>query len=208
MMPRIHETAIIEDGVSIGDGTSVWDNVHIRSGASIGRDCIVGDKTYIGPLAEIGDLVKINTGVYVCTGVTVERGVMLSAHVVFTNDRFPRSTDPELTALRSSEPDDETLETTVREGATIGAGAVIGPGLEIGRFAMVGMGAVVTRSVEPFALVMGNPARQMGVVCKCGRRLGERLGDAGSAVSTGCASCGRRYLVSGSLVEEEGGPGG
>ena len=148
--------------MEIGPGTAVWDNVHIRAPARIGRDCIVGGKTYIAYGVDIGDLVKINAGVYVCTAVTIERGVMISAGVIFTNDRFPRATTPDLSELRASTPDESTRPTLVREGATIGAGAVIGCDLSIGRFAMVGMGAVVTRSVADFSLALGNPARQRG----------------------------------------------
>ncbi|MGI9609961.1 MAG: acyltransferase, partial [Acidimicrobiia bacterium] len=149
----IHPTALIEEGVELGPGTSVWDNVHIRGPATIGSDCIVGEKTYIAYGASIGDRVKINAFVYICTGVTIEDGVMVSAGTTFTNDRYPRATSSDLTALRSSDPDEDTLETVVREGATIGAAATIGPGIEIGRFAMVGMGSVVTRSVPEFSLV-------------------------------------------------------
>lgn len=164
----IHETARVEHGAAIGARTAVWDHVHVRAGARIGRDCIVGEKTYVAYDVHVGDLVKINTSVYLCAGVTIGDGVMLSAHVVFTNDRFPRATDPELTALRPSAPDEDTLATHVDAGATVGAAAVIGPGVRIGCWAMVGMGAVVTRDVPAHALVVGNPARLVGVVCRCG----------------------------------------
>ena len=135
MSVRIHPTAIVEDGVEIGPGTSVWDNVHIRGPARVGDDCIVGEKTYIAYGVDIGDRVKINAFVYICTGVTIEDGVMISAGTMFTNDRFPRATMPDLSTLAPSEPDEHTLPTLVREGATIGAGCVIGCDLIIGRLA-------------------------------------------------------------------------
>lgn len=169
--PRLHPTAWIEDGVTIGAGSSVWDCVHIRRGARIGRKCIVGEKTYIAYDVAIGDLVKINACVYVCAQVTIEDGVMISAHTVFTNDLLPRACDPDLKDLQTSAPTDETLWTTVRRGATIGANCTIGPGIELGEFCMIGMGSVVTRSVPPHALMVGNPSRQIGLVCRCGERV-------------------------------------
>ncbi len=183
----IHPTAIIEDGVEVGAGTAIWDNVHVRAPTRIGSDCIIGEKTYIAYGVRVGDRVKINAFVYICTGVTIDDGVMVSAHVTFTNDRYPRATDPGLDRLRPSDPDEDTVPTRVGSGATIGAAAVIGPGADIGGFAMVGMGAVVTAPVPDHALVVGNPARQIGWVCACGPRL---------AVTDGhgiCAKCGRRY---------------
>ncbi|MCC6670291.1 MAG: N-acetyltransferase [Planctomycetes bacterium] len=166
--PRVHPTALVEDGVVLGPGTSVWDNVHIRKNARIGAKCIIGEKTYVAYEVVIGDLVKINAVVYICAGVTIEDGVMISAHTVFTNDRFPRSTDPDLQDLQTSDPTEETLTTTVRRGTTIGAGAVIGPGVTLGEFSMIGMGSVVTRDVPPHGLAIGNPARVRGLVCRCG----------------------------------------
>lgn len=191
----VHPSALIEAGVEIGPGTSVWDNVHIRGPATIGAQCIIGEKTYIAYGVTLGDRVKVNAFVYICTGVTIEDGVMVSAGAIFTNDRYPRATTSDLTALRSSEPDEDTLTTTVREGATIGAGAVIGPGIEIGRFAMVGMGAVVTKSVPDFALVVGNPARPVGWVCRCGQPLPEGR-------DAECRRCGLSYLVTDGSIEE------
>jgi acetyltransferase-like isoleucine patch superfamily enzyme len=168
---RIHPTALVEPGVVLGPGTAVWDAVHLRRNARLGRECIVGEKTYVAYDVVIGDRVKINANVYICAGVSIEDGCMISAHVVFTNDRYPRATDPDLTMLQTSDPTDETLRTVVRRGVTVGANATIGPGLEIGEFAMIGMGAVVTRDVPPHALMLGAPARLSGFVCRCGHRL-------------------------------------
>ncbi len=198
-MARIHRTAIIEDGVTLGAGTSVWDNVHIRHGATLGDECIVGEKSYIAYDVKIGNRVKINAMVYICAAVTIEDGVMISASTTFTNDRFPRATFPDLKTLRPSEPDEHTLSTTVREGATIGAGCVIGSDLEIGRWAMVGMGSVVTRSVPDFHLVMGSPARSVGAVCKCGV-LFHRFGEGDSGIYE--CECGLAYSIEGQAVTE------
>jgi UDP-2-acetamido-3-amino-2,3-dideoxy-glucuronate N-acetyltransferase len=198
MSARIHPTAIVEAGVTIGPGTAVWDNVHIRHSTCIGAECIVGEKTYIAYGVRIGDRVKINAFVYICAAVTLEDGVMISAGTVFTNDRFPRATTPDLTALRPSEPDEHTLPTLVREGATIGARCVIGNDLVIGRFAMVGMGAVVTKSVPDFHLVLGHPAVSVGAVCRCGQLL-LRFG-AASGGERACRACGRRYALDGGAL--------
>ena len=198
-MPKIHPTAIIEENVKIGAGTSVWDNVHIRTRAEIGEECIVGEKTYIAYDVVIGNRVKINAMVYICAAVTIEDGVMISAGTIFTNDRFPRATFPDLKTLRSSEPDEHTLKTLVREGATIGAGCVIGNDLEIGRWAMVGMGSVVTKSVPDFHLALGSPARSIGAVCKCGR-LFHRFDDS-EQKEFECV-CGLRYELKNKEVKE------
>ena len=192
--PRIHPTALVEDGVEIGDGTAVWDGVHLRRGARIGRRCIVGEKTYVAYDVVIGDFVKINAAVYICAGVTIEDFVMLSAHVVFTNDRFPRAGNLSLTDLETSEPTEETLATRVRRGATVGANATIGPGLTIGEFAMVGMGSVVTRDVAPHRLVIGNPARPVGWVCACGHLLAR---DNSPSRPDRCTRCDRSFAWSG-----------
>src|SRR5207248_10036468 len=157
MAVRIHPTALVEDGVLLGDGTAVWDNVHIRHGTRVGEQCIIGEKTYIAYDVVIGSRVKINAFVYVCAGVTIEDGVMISAGTIFTNDRFPRATTPDLKALRPSEPDEHTRKTLVRQGATIGVGCRVGSDLTVGRFAMIGMGSVVTRSVPDFHLALGGP---------------------------------------------------
>lgn len=202
-MPRfVHPTAIIEENVKIGNGTSIWDNVHIRHGSTIGDDCIVGEKTYIAYDVTIGNRVKINAMVYICNAVTIEDGVMLSAGTTFTNDRFPRAATVDLKHLKPSEPDEHTLPTLVKQGATMGAGCVIGNDLSIGRFAMVGMGALVTKSVEDFHLVLGHPAKPVGCVCRCGQPL-LRFKDMSEPVTTvRCQVCGLSYRVSHQKVEE------
>jgi UDP-2-acetamido-3-amino-2,3-dideoxy-glucuronate N-acetyltransferase len=202
---RVHPTAIVENGVQLGSGTSVWDNAHIRHGARIGEDCIIGEKTYIAYDVVIGSRVKLNAFVYVCAGVTIEDGVMISAGTVFTNDRFPRAATNDLQALRSSEPDDRTLRTLVSAGATIGANATIGCELIIGRYAMVGMGSVVTKSIPDHHLVVGNPARSAGIVCRCGELLLRReIFDDEAEIRLSCIMCGDRYTIAGRFVTYAG----
>ncbi|MEM9342746.1 MAG: acyltransferase [Pseudomonadota bacterium] len=194
MTVRIHPTAIVEDGVEIGDGSSVWDSAHIRGPAKIGRDCIVGGKSYIAYGVTIGDRVKINSFAYIPTGVTIGDGVMISAGAILTNDRFPRAATDDLSELRGSGPDEATEETVIHDGATLGAGCRIGPGVEIGAFAMVGMGAVVTRSVPAFTLVHGTPARVAGVVCRCGEPV-YRGDPSEGRRDVECGACGRAYRI-------------
>jgi len=200
---RIHPTALIEDGVVIGPGTSIWDNVHVRGPSTIGRDCIIGEKTYVAYGVRIGDYVKVNAQVYVCTGVTLEDRVFVAAGVVFTNDRFPRAFVDGHEGLAPSDPNEDTLETVVHTGATIGARAVIGPGLEIGAFSMIGMGAVVAGDVPPHALAFGSPARVHGWVCVCGTPVvrgeadGNGNGNGNGSDSPRCGRCGRRYRLGG-----------
>src|ERR1044072_7636727 len=173
MSARIHPTAIIEKDVILGNGTSVWDSVHIRHGTRIREQCIIGEKTYIAYDVRIGNRVKINSMVYICTAVTIEDGVMISAGTIFTNDRFPRATTPDLKRLRPSEPDEHTLPTLVREGATIGAGCTVGN-----------------------HLALGNPARSVGCVCRCGQLLMRfQEGSVRDCADLTCAACGLRYAV-------------
>ena len=193
---------MIEDGVVLGDGTSVWDNVHIRHDTTVGKRCIIGEKTHIAYGVRIGDLVKINAMVYICTAVTIEDGVMISAGTIFTNDKFPRAATSDLTAPRTSAPDEHTLPTLVREGATIGARSVIGCDLTIGRFAMVGMGSVVTHSVPDFHLAVGNPARTVGAVCRCGACLRRFDGEIAGRQDVTCPECGLAYRIDGDKVSE------
>jgi acetyltransferase-like isoleucine patch superfamily enzyme len=199
---RLHPTAIVEEGVTIGAGTSVWDNVHIRHGARIGEQCIIGEKSYIAYDVVIGSRVKINAFVYVCAAVTIEDGVMISAATTFTNDRFPRATTPDLARLRPSEPDEETRPTLVRAGATIGAGCTVGCDLTIGRFAMVGMGSLVTKSIPDFHLAIGSPARSIGAVCRCGHVVARFEAGATAESRVACPACGLGYRIEATRVIE------
>ena len=204
MATRIHPTAMIEEGVKLGDGTSVWDHAHIRHSTTIGEQCIVGGKSYIAYEVTIGNRCKINSAAYICNGVTLEDGVMISAGVIFTNDRFPRAASNDLSELRTSDPDEHTLRTMVRRGVTIGAGAIIGCDLEIGEFAMVGMGSIVTSNVKPFHLVIGSPARSIGCVCRCGQVLKRWNGteESSQPEEIECPACGSGYSIEGASVSE------
>ncbi len=194
---KIHPTAIIEAEVKIGSGSSIWDNVHVRHSTQIGDQCIIGGKTYIAYGVTIGNRVKINSFVYICNAVTIEDGVMISAGTIFTNDRFPRSATTDLQELKSSDPDEHTLPTLVRSGATIGAACTIGNDLVIGRFAMVGMASLVTKSIPDFHLAMGHPATSVGCVCRCGEPL-MRFPTDGTKVNIAeisCKACGLKYQI-------------
>lgn len=201
---KIHPTAIVEADVQIGSGTSIWDNVHVRHSTQIGDECIIGGKTYIAYGVKIGNRVKINSFVYICNAVTIEDGVMISAGTIFTNDRFPRAATSDLKQLKTSDPDEHTLPTLIKEGVTIGAGCTIGNDLVIGRFAMVGMASLVTKSIPDFHLVMGHPAKSVGCVCRCGQPL-MRFPTDGSEVDipeTSCSACGLKYQIKGREVIE------
>jgi acetyltransferase-like isoleucine patch superfamily enzyme len=156
-----HPTAVIEENVSIGEGTRIWHFVHVRRGARIGENCNIGKGVYIDEGVVIGNNVKIQNFVSVYRGVTIEDDVFIGPHVTFTNDLYPRSFNR----------DWKVIPTLVKRGASIGANATIVCGVMIGEYAMVGAGAVVTRNVPPFGLVVGNPARLKGFVCYCGRPL-------------------------------------
>ena len=205
---RVHPSALVEQGVHLGQGSAIWDSVHIRHGARIGKSCIIGEKTYIAYDVEIGDFCKLNACVYVCAGVVIGDHVMLAAHTIFTNDRFPRAFDVVLDGLATSAPTEETLSTRVGRGVTTGANATIGPGLVLGEFAMIGMGAVVTRDVPAHGLVVGNPGRLAGYVCTCGPLLArlDRFESAPEGALFACERCGRRFAKQAGSPVEVGGP--
>ena len=165
----IHDTAIVEDGATIGDGSVVWAYTQVRSGAQIGSETIVGSHSYIDTDVAIGDRCKIQTGSRLFRGATVDDGVFVGPGVIITNDLRPRAITSD--GARKG-PDDWTITPTrVGRGASLGAGSVIVAGCDIGSFALVGAGATVTKPVPDHAIVVGNPARHIGWACHCGERL-------------------------------------
>ena len=157
-----HETAIVDDNCSIGKDTKIWHFSHIMSGCVIGEGCNIGQNVVISPSVILGKNVKIQNNVSVYTGVICEDDVFLGPSMVFTNVINPRSH-----VNRKS----EYAQTLVRKGASIGANATVVCGNEIGEYALIGAGAVITKPVKPFALVVGNPAKQIGWVSENGHKL-------------------------------------
>ena len=174
-----HPTAVVDDGAEIGAGTKIWHFAHILGGTKIGERCVVSQNVMIGPNVRIGNGCKIQNNVSLYEGVTLEDDVFCGPSMVFTNVLLPRA----FVNRRS-----EFLPTLIRRGASIGANATIVCGHTIGQYAMVGAGAVVTRDVEDFALVLGAPARRIGWVSKSGDRLGPDLV---------CPRTGERYRLEG-----------
>ena len=165
---RVHPTAEVSPDARIGPGTSIWNQAQVRERATIGADCVIGKNVYVDFDVVIGDNVKIQNNVSVYHGVSVEDGVFIGPHVCFTNDLMPRAIN--LDGSPKTDDDWEVSPILVRHGAAIGANSTILPGVTIGRWAMVAAGAVVTKDVPDFALVMGVPARQAGWVGRTGER--------------------------------------
>ncbi len=157
-----HETAVIDEGCTIGEGTKIWHFSHIMPNCTIGQKCNIGQNVVISPEVILGNNVKIQNNVSIYTGVICEDDVFLGPSMVFTNVTNPRS------AVNRR---DQYAKTTVKKGASIGANATIVCGHDIGEYAFIGAGAVVTKNVPNFALVVGNPARQIGWMSEYGHRL-------------------------------------
>jgi acetyltransferase-like isoleucine patch superfamily enzyme len=190
----VHPNAIVETD-HIGGGTRVWGFAHVLHDARIGERCNIGGHSFIEGGSWIGDEVTLKNGNMVWEGVTLEDGVFVGPGVIFTNDLNPRS--PRLPQVLERYSDKRWLaQTTVRRGAALGAGAIIIANRVIGEYSMVGAGAVVTRDVLAYALVLGNPARQVGWVCQCGQRLKQSNS---SSLTDGkrieCENCQRKYVL-------------
>jgi UDP-2-acetamido-3-amino-2,3-dideoxy-glucuronate N-acetyltransferase len=162
----VHSTAIVEDGALIGDNTKVWHFAHVRKGAKLGSNCTLGKGVFIDAGVVIGDNVKIQNFATLYLGLTVGDGVYIGPSVAFTNDKVPRAINPD--GSPKSPTDWTCLNTRLEKGASIGANATILPGITIGEWAMVGAGSVVTKDVPDFAVVVGSPARVVGIVDKKG----------------------------------------
>jgi UDP-2-acetamido-3-amino-2,3-dideoxy-glucuronate N-acetyltransferase len=183
----VHPSSIIDPGAQIGTGTKIWHFCHLMPGAKLGRDCTIGQNVFIDNNVEIGNAVKIQNNVSVYNGVIIEDDVFLGPSVVFTNVINPRS------FINRKE---EFRKTLVRKGASIGANATLLCGLEIGSYAMIGAGALILKEVKPYAVMVGNPAQQIGWVSQSGMSL---LFDAeGTAI---CSLTGKKYKLKNEQVE-------
>ena len=185
-----HESAVIDPGAVIGAGTKIWHFSHIMTGSKIGKNCNLGQNVVVSPDVVLGNNVKVQNNVSIYTGVICEDDVFLGPSMVFTNINNPRSA-----VVRR----DQYVQTLVEKGATIGANATIICGNKIGKFAFIGAGAVVTSEVLPYALVVGNPSRQIGWMSEYGHRL--KFNSEGWAV---CPESGETYRLRGALVTKTG----
>ncbi|PQJ21944.1 acyltransferase [Tenacibaculum sp. SG-28] len=181
-----HETAVIDPGCEIGPGTKIWHFTHVMPNCSIGHNCNIGQNVVVSPQVTLGNNVKVQNNVSIYTGVHCEDDVFLGPSMVFTNVINPRS------AIQRK---DAFQETIVRKGASIGANATIVCGNTIGTYAMVGAGTVVTKDVLPYALVVGNPARQIGWVSEYGHRL-----DFSANNEAICPESGMKYLLKNNIL--------
>ncbi len=186
----VNQYAVVDENVEIGEGTRIWHFTHIQSGSKIGKKCILGQNVNIANNVTIGNFVKIQNNVSVYEGVELEDYVFCGPSMVFTNILNPRSKYPQVGA-------DFYIKTLVREGASLGANSTIVCGITIGRFAFVGAGAVVTKDVPDFALVVGNPARVKGWYSEAGKKL--IFDDKGFAF---CEKSGKKYKFDNSIVKE------
>ncbi|MGB0883277.1 MAG: acyltransferase [Flavobacteriales bacterium] len=176
-----HETAVIDEGCSIGEGTKIWHFSHVMPNCTIGSSCNLGQNVVVSPGVKLGQNVKVQNNVSIYTGVICEDDVFLGPSMVFTNVINPRSA-----IIRKS----EYKETLIKKGASIGANSTIICGNTIGEYAMIGAGAVVTKDVKPYALVVGNPSKQIGWISEHGHRL--KFDDEGLAI---CSESGTRYQL-------------
>lgn len=186
----VNKFAVVDDNVEIGEGTRIWHFSHVQSGAKIGRNCVLGQNVNVGNNVTIGDHVKIQNNVSVYEGVTLEDYVFCGPSMVFTNILNPRSKYPQVGSSYY-------IKTMVKEGASLGANCTIVCGNTIGRFAMVGAGAVVTKDVPDYALVVGSPARIIGWYSEAGTKL---VFDKDNKAF--CEKSGKHYLLEDGKVRE------
>jgi UDP-2-acetamido-3-amino-2,3-dideoxy-glucuronate N-acetyltransferase len=186
---QVHETAVIDEGCEIGEGTKIWHFSHIMPNCKIGENCNIGQNVVISPEVVLGRNVKVQNNVSIYTGVICEDDVFLGPSMVFTNVMNPRSA-----IVRR----DQYSKTVVKKGASIGANATIVCGNDIGEYAFIGAGAVVTKTVLPFALVIGNPAKQLGWISEFGHRL--KFDDGGQAA---CPESGDKYILEDGKVRKQ-----
>ncbi len=182
----IHSTATVSDDARIGSSTKIWNYSQIRENVVIGSDCNIASFVYIDFDVKVGNKVKIQNRVSIYHQSIIEDGVFIGPHVCFSNDKTPRAIT--VTGQLKSNSDWEASKIYVKEGASIGANSTILPNITIGRFAMIGAGSVVTKDVPDFGLIIGNPAKLAGFVCKCGRKI--HNGNLTEPVMKKCPHCG------------------
>ncbi len=185
-----HETAVIDEGCQIGNGTKIWHFSHLMGGCKLGENCNLGQNVVVSPDVVLGNNVKVQNNVSIYTGVVCEDDVFLGPSMVFTNVTNPRSA-----VIRRGSYE----KTVVGRGATIGANATVVCGNDIGHHAFVGAGSVVTKSIPAYALLVGNPARQIGWMSEYGHRL--VFDESGVAA---CAESGDKYRLTNGIVERQG----
>ncbi len=197
MATFIHPTAQVEEGAIIGEDTKVWALSQVRKEAHVGRSCIIGRNVFVDSGVVMGDNCKIQNNALLYEGVSMENGVFIGPAVTTTNDKLPRAINPD-GSLKSA--DDWIVgKIHIKDGAAVGAAAVLVTGITLGRFCLVGSGAVVTRDVPDFGLVLGHPARLIGYVCKCATRLTQAENN---SEKYQCPACGRTYrLAEGQMTE-------
>lgn len=179
----IHPTAIVDDGAIVGEGTRIWHWCHIMKDTIIGTNCNIGENAFIESGVKLGNGVKVKNNVALYSGIECEDGVFLGPNCVFTNVSNPRS---------FIERKSEFKKTVIKHGATIGANATIVCGHDIGEYAFVGAGSVVTKTVPPYTMVVGNPARFYSYVCKCGYKLDPNLR---------CQHCNAEYKFENEIIQ-------
>ena len=164
---QVHPLALVECE-TIGQGSRIWAFAHVMKGASLGNDCNVGDHAFLETGSWVGNNVTIKNHVCIWEGIVIEDDVFLGPHVVFTNDKYPRSPRMSRTASRYQQKENWLERTVVERGSSIGANSTIMPGITLGAYSMIAAGSIVTRDVEPHALMAGSPAKRVGTVCFCG----------------------------------------
>lgn len=185
----VHESAYVDQPCEVGEGTKIWHFCHVMKNARIGENCILGQNVHVAPNVIIGDRCKIQNNVSLYEGVVLEDEVFCGPSMVFTNVINPRS---------AFERKHEYRRSLVKKGASIGANATIVCGNTVGRHAFVGAGAVVTKDVPDYALVVGSPARVVGWLCRCGVKL--EFQPSGGEETATCGGCRERYVKSGQAV--------
>jgi len=195
----IHKTAEVSDKAKIGKNVSVWQLTRIREGVQIGNDCIIGANVYIDHNVKIGSKVKIQNNVLIYWGTEIEDEVFIGPNVCITNDRYPRAATPN--GKLKNKSDWKVGQVIIKKGASLGAGSIVVCPNKIGSYAMIGAGSVVTKPVQDYALLLGNPAKSVGFVCKFGHK-GEVVATDLKKTKFYCSKCRKNYISKNESISE------